>query len=353
MEHVGEVVAQRRLAVAVALRDAQRERLGEPLVCVPELAAAGVLAGEVVERRDPDRRIGEPDRQLETAFEVVPATADQTEDVVGLCGWAVRFGLLGERERLQRERARFLEPTMAPRHAAEVRADDRGLGTECQCLLIAAFGELPVSTALVDPAELVLEPPGVRFWAVGGGGVVCSERFAVLAAQRPHIPYSLVQEERVGVAERERGLVVRDRFGARRERPCTVTSGRMSDGGGLILPRQLVVVSGDRGFDAPGTQRVRDPVVQCSPTGRPKALLRQRPQLLVPELVRVLERDHQAARNQFIERDGDLVLGASARRLDDAGVERSADQRGRAEHLPRRLARRLESRLERLADATR
>src|SRR5581483_10824970 len=111
LEEVGGVVLERGLTVAVADRDAQRERLLRQLERAIELAFGSEGEREVVERRGARDRVvfrgGEREALLElrSRFGVVAAAGgEDAEDVVRLRKRARVGGLLRERERLLRER---------------------------------------------------------------------------------------------------------------------------------------------------------------------------------------------------------------------------------------------------------
>ena len=126
MQHVREVVAQRRLVVEVALAGALSERRRQQLLRAREVAGCGVIAGEVVEGGDVDPRVRQHRGELEASLEILAPAAQQPEDVVGLRGRGPGSRRLRELERLEAERARLVQLTAAPGDAASVAAN-RGL----------------------------------------------------------------------------------------------------------------------------------------------------------------------------------------------------------------------------------
>ena len=161
-----------------------------------------------------------------------------------------------------------------------------------------------------------------------------------------------MERRRLGVAERDRRLEVGDRLDRRRERACPLAGGGVGERRALVIARQLEVAGQDRGRVAdPG--RSRDPPVDEPPAREPDAVLGDRAQPLVREVVIVVSLDDQSAGGELLERRGDLVLRSPAREPERLGVERPADQRRGAEHLARRVADRVEPRLDGGARAAR
>ena len=254
-------------------------------------------------------------------------------------------------QRLEAERAGALGVAAPPGDPAAVRLDDGLVGAEAERLDVVALGQLPVAAALVDDAELVLDAARARRLALRRGRVVGGERGAVGALQRSHVADRLVQRLGIGVAERERGLVVRDRLGARREHPGAIAGGGVLLGRLPVVPGALEMVRDDRRIRAQRLERLGDAAVQQPSPGQADAVLGDRPQPLVAEVVGVVALGDQPACRQLLERARDLVVGAAADDAQRLGVEPAADERRRAEHLRRRLADRGQARLEHGAHA--
>ncbi len=161
VQDVGEVVAQRRLAVAVALGGAQLERLAEQRLgrarARPRCAwsSARLLSAAI-------RMLGSasPLGQLEAALEVTRARSRAGR---GCCWPAPR-----PRRRPSSSASRSAsKPSVAgavgvaapPGDPAAVGLDDGRRRAERERLDVVALGQLPLAAALVHRAELVLDPP--------------------------------------------------------------------------------------------------------------------------------------------------------------------------------------------------
>ena len=181
---------------------------------------------------------------------------------------------------------------------------------------------------------------------MGARGRVGRERERVGAAQRLEISDRLVQRRRIGVPERDRGLEVADRLGGRREQARALAGGGVRERRLAIVAGQLEVSRDDRRVGVTDPERLADAPVQQAPAREADAVLGDRPQPLVAEVVGVVALDDQPARRELLERFRDLVLRAAAREAQRVGVEGAPDQRGRAEHLPGRSADRVQARLD-------
>ena len=106
---------------------------------------------------------------------------------------------------------------------------DRLVGAERERVLVAALGELPLAAALVNVAELLLEPARRCRFAVGRRRGVGGERRAVGAAQRVQVADRLLQPGGVRVPERDRRLEVRDGLERRRQRARVRARRRVGD----------------------------------------------------------------------------------------------------------------------------
>ena len=167
VEDVGGVVLERRLAVPVADRDAERERLLGQREGAVELAFRAEREREVVERRGARDGIVVVRRESEAPLElgsrlgvVASAGREDAEDVVRLRERARVGGLLGERERLLGERLRLVVAAPAVRVEAAVGDDarrERRGRVAAERVLERALGELPLAAALVEEADPVLD----------------------------------------------------------------------------------------------------------------------------------------------------------------------------------------------------
>ena len=185
-EEIGGVVLERRLAVAVADRDAERERLLGQRERAVELALGAQREREVVERGGAGDGVVLLGREREAPLELcarlgvrAAAGGEDAEDVERLRERARVVGLLGERQRLLCERLGLVVAASAVRVEAAVgddaRRERRGrVGAER--VLERALRELPLAAPLVEEADPVLD----RAEPLGGGerrgGLVAVER---------------------------------------------------------------------------------------------------------------------------------------------------------------------------------
>ena len=184
VQDVREVVAERGLPVAVALGGAELERLAQQRLGLRQLAVVGVVEREVVQRRDPDARVGQAGRLLEAPLEIARARSRAGRE----CCWPARPAqgarIVGEPQRLEAQRAGAVGVAAPPGDPAAVRLDDGRVGPETERLDVVALGQLPVAAAFVDDAELVLDPARGGRLALRRRRVVRGERGAVGALQR-------------------------------------------------------------------------------------------------------------------------------------------------------------------------
>ena len=239
MQDVGEVVAQRRLVVEIALGHAQLERLAQQLLGAAELAGGDVVAREVVERGDRGSPgSGSPRDELEAALEVARARSRAARG----CCWPAR-GRGGRPGVLRRARApRSRAPGRArlaapPGDAAAVGLHDGRVGAERERLARSGSRRAPIRRgARARAPSLCSSRPASAPLAVGAGGRVGRERERRrrrAACRRS--PIASCSAAGSGCPSAIAASKWRDRLGGRRERARAIAGGGVGE---RRLPRR-------------------------------------------------------------------------------------------------------------------
>ena len=249
-------------------------------------------------------------------------------------------GLLGEGERLLRERLRLVVAPPPVRVEAPVGDDacrERRGRVGAERVLERVLGELPFPAPLVEEADAVLDRAEPLGAGERRGGLVAVERAAVLACERLEIADRLVQRCGIAVAERERLAERGERLGVRVQ-VAGLLAGAAVGGGGFRVAAGEPQMGGDRAGIA-RVESVGCAAVQEPPPPGARQLVRDPPRLFVPEreLARVVLGE-DAAPGQLLEGCDRLLVAPSAHGADETGVGRATEHRRRGDDLPRDLA---------------
>ena len=133
--------------------------------------------------------------------------------------------------------------------------------------------------------------------------------------------------------ERDRGLEVADRLGGRREQARAFARVRVRVRRLAVVAREFEVAGDDRRIGVAHREPLADPPVHEASPREADAVLGNRPQPLVAEVVGVVALDDQPARGELIEGLRNLLLRAAAREAQRVSVEGAPDQCGRTQHL--------------------
>ena len=254
-QQVGEVVAERRFAVAVTLDHAELERGGVSSIARSGSPDARTAKREVVERRRlrPTVTCGACDRRselevLDRLRRVAAAAGEHPEDVVCLRDGACVVDLSCERERARRE----LEcPLLVSEPVGSERPVGSGEGTTDGLEPVArrsegCLGELPLAPAQVKEADPPFDLGHDIRRGERGSGLVARKGGAVVSGERLEIADRLVQTGSIRRSEGERGAVVAERLGVREKPPGMITRDAVALGRGLVVPGGGEMVGDER-----------------------------------------------------------------------------------------------------------